>query len=245
MGAGERGRLASATPTTRAVPPTPSPMPGAARGLFSSTGAGPLTQQTWTTDEVSALRQQVAAGRSAPEIKLRGRSRMSVYNKAKKLGTKAAVKVAPPWTAGEVKTLRLMVAFGASATKISAALPGRSRGAVMGKCRRLRLQLLAARWPLPRRTYHVVNPAGRYDAVKLVPPLVARAARRQDTPRPAGHDRVRLYDHKPGQCRYVVVAAPETQDGVALLCSAARVPGRSWCERHGQGIYELPKPKVR
>ena len=217
-------------------------MAAADRGRYPALGVQPLT--FWTDTETQALRAAVAAGHSAPEIKLRGRSRHAVYNKARHIGAKAAVKVAPAWSTEEVKKLRALVAAGKSATRIAAELPGRSRLAVMGKCRRMRLQLLAARWPLPRRTYHVVNPAGRYDAVKLVPPLLARGRAPTDTPRSSGHDRVRLYDLQPHHCRWVLVPAPETTDGIAWFCSATRVPGRPWCPRHGVGVYELPRPKV-
>lgn len=134
------------------------------------------------------------------------------------------------WTEERVKTLKAMWANGASQNDVAVALD-MSRGSVAGKLSRL---------GLGNRGFHAVK--GQPRKRRAFRPSVEGALKAEPLPEPIldvpSHQRVRLLDLRPKQCRFFCGEVGQPDAG---FCPEKAVDGRSWCAGHARLVFAGPR----
>lgn len=125
------------------------------------------------------------------------------------------------WSKEDTATLKTMWTEKHPARAIADAL-GKSRNAIIGKARRLKLE--ARRSVRPRGSYKAVQ---KLTAATNLRPFLSRPALTQPSPT----EGVSILDARHDQCK-AVIGTSDGPHGLAVMCGKPTVWGTSWCEYH-------------
>jgi hypothetical protein len=131
----------------------------------------------------------------------------------------------PPWTAAEDAELRRLVADKLSARLIESHL-GRTRSAVIGRCRRLRLKL-------HNRPNGISTLAVRRAAAPKPPPIPLPPPQPQP---PEAGKRVSISDLANRHCRYIGERPELLTLDTPVYCGMPTKVGSSWCPWHRKQV---------
>ena len=185
----------------------------------------------WTPEEDEKLKILLAANASREEFKACFVDRTLCSIEARKYrlqANKANYVNRKEWKYDEIKKLHDFVVLKMTALQISKQL-GVTRNAVIGKCRRLGLQLGGGKKEVnPRVPLTETNPVFIFEPKK----------ERQDT----FPDGVRLLDLKDWQCRFAIhhKNLPPSQ---YRFCGSEVVENGSYCEEHYCRVYQKTRKK--
>lgn len=149
------------------------------------------------------------------------------------------------WTLDEVDRLKLLIEQGLSGGHVAAHM-AKTRNQVIGKAKRLGLQLRGKPFPPPKAISAAARPRKPNKTIDIGPLPAPVVAPTPIVPIPedpsSAVDPVHILDVRGHHCRAVLSA--RGADGLAMFCGAPKIEVSSYCAFHSARFIQPPKETI-